>query len=127
MITVTYCDLVQVSEKHFCQGLSSPGCSPHGQLAVFNYHCLLPSRPGSLATVFRLRGHARWGAFLGPGIIHLSLVDHLIIDNLLINSVLLFQFCMTLHCHFFELILDSPFSLSSVVCDIEFLIIGGLT
>lgn len=125
--TVMYRDLVQVSENHFCQAVSS-----WVQLSLpvshFQYHCPLPSRPGSLGSASRLRGQGRWGAFPGPGIIHLFLADHLIIDKRLVKSVPLFQLShgsplLSLGIHS-----GLAFSLSSAVGDvIGFLIIGVLT
>ena len=68
MRAVMHCDFSASVRKHVCQALSSPGCSPDGQLTVFNYYYLLPSRPGShgLGTASRWRGHAMWDGFGGP-------------------------------------------------------------
>lgn len=65
------------------------------QLAVLSCHCLLPSRSGSLWNASRLRRHSRWDDFLGSGLIHLFLVNHLIIYKLLVRFMPFFQL---LHC-----------------------------
>lgn len=79
-----------MSEKHFCQVLCS-GCCIVCQPAAFNYHCLLPSKPGSVHTGSKVRDQAKWGDVLGLRIIQVFLVDHLVVDNLFIKRLPLFQ------------------------------------
>uniref|UniRef100_A0A8B9W989 Transmembrane protein 207 n=1 Tax=Bos mutus grunniens TaxID=30521 RepID=A0A8B9W989_BOSMU len=64
-------------------------CLPLFQLVLSDTPCEENEMLGSSGPVSRLRGHAGWDAFLGPGILHLFLVDHPIIDNLLVKFLLL--------------------------------------
>lgn len=103
--------------KHFCQALSSPGSSPHCQLAVFIIDCY-PQGRGLRAL------SPDYEAMLG-GLLSLALESFTyfwwIIPLLIIcllNVCHSFSYCMALHCCFFALILDLLFSLSSGVGDI---------
>ncbi|XP_027394199.1 transmembrane protein 207 isoform X1 [Bos indicus x Bos taurus] len=62
-------------------------CLPLFQLVLSDTPCEENEMLGSSGPVSRLRGHAGWDVFLGPGILHLFLVDHPIIDNLLVKCI----------------------------------------
>ena len=112
MTTVMHCDFVQVSEKHVCQALSSPGCSPHCQLTVFNYRCQLPSRPQSqgLGIASKLRGHVMWmpSSALEPFTWFWWFISLLI--SCMLSLCCSSSFSIALLCSFFALILDLFFS-----------------